>query len=84
MKITTVGIDLAKSVFQVHAVDERGRAVLRKQLRSFERASSASWAPVRAEAIAATVISNFSAAPISACLHLTDSFRRPAVHDEPA
>jgi transposase len=33
MKITTVGIDLAKSVFQLHAVDERGRAVLRKQLR---------------------------------------------------
>ena len=27
------GIDLAKSVFQVHAVDERGRAVLRKRLR---------------------------------------------------
>ena len=33
MKITTIGIDLAKNVFQVHAVDERGRAVLRKQLR---------------------------------------------------
>jgi transposase len=33
MKITTAGIDLAKSVFQVHGVDERGRAVLRKQLR---------------------------------------------------
>jgi len=33
MKITTVGIDLAKNVFQVHALDERGRAVLRKQLR---------------------------------------------------
>jgi transposase len=33
MKTTTVGIDLAKSVFQVHAVDERGKAVLRKQLR---------------------------------------------------
>ena len=33
MKITTVGIDLAKNVFQVHGVDERGRAVLRKQLR---------------------------------------------------
>ena len=32
MKITTVGIDLAKNLFQVHAVDERGRAVLRKQL----------------------------------------------------
>ena len=33
MKITTVGIDLAKNVFQIHGVDERGKAVLRKQLR---------------------------------------------------
>ena len=33
MKITTLGIDLAKNVFQVHGVDERGKAVLRKQLR---------------------------------------------------
>ena len=33
MKITTIGIDLAKSVFQVHGVDEYGRTVLRKQLK---------------------------------------------------
>jgi transposase len=33
MNITTVGIDLAKNVFQVHAVDARGRVVLRKQVR---------------------------------------------------
>jgi len=33
MNITTVGIDLAKNVFQVHGVDARGKAVLRKQLR---------------------------------------------------
>lgn len=33
MKITTVGIDLAKKVIQVHGVNERGKAVLRKQLR---------------------------------------------------
>jgi transposase len=33
MKITTIGIDLAKSVFQVHGVDEHGKAVLRKQLK---------------------------------------------------
>jgi transposase len=26
MNITTVGIDLAKQVFQVHGVDERGKA----------------------------------------------------------
>ena len=33
MKITTTGIDLAKSVLQVHGVDEHGKAVLRKQLK---------------------------------------------------
>lgn len=33
MNITTIGIDLAKSVFQVHGVDERGKVVLRKQLK---------------------------------------------------
>src|SRR5487761_2529522 len=31
--ITTIGLDLAKSVFQVHAVDEMGSVVMRKQLR---------------------------------------------------
>lgn len=33
MEITTIGIDLAKSVFQIHGVDSAGRAVLKKQLR---------------------------------------------------
>jgi len=33
MQITTVGIDLAKSVFQIHGMNERGKAVIRKQLR---------------------------------------------------
>jgi len=33
MKITTVGIDLAKNVFQVHAVNEVGKKVFNKQLR---------------------------------------------------
>ena len=33
MKITTVGIDLAKNVFQVHAVNEAGKKVFNKQLR---------------------------------------------------
>lgn len=33
MKITTTGIDLAKSVFQVHGVDGRGKPALRKQLK---------------------------------------------------
>ena len=33
MKVTTIGIDLAKNVFQVHGVDRRGKATLCKQLR---------------------------------------------------
>ena len=31
--ITTIGLDLAKNVFQVHGVDQEGEAVLRKKLR---------------------------------------------------
>jgi transposase len=33
MNITTVGIDLAKNIFQIHGVNEQGKRVLRKQLR---------------------------------------------------
>jgi transposase len=33
MKVTTVGLDLAKNVFQIHAVDGRGKVVVRKQLK---------------------------------------------------
>ncbi len=33
MKITTIGVDLAKNVMQVHGVNERGEPVLKKQLR---------------------------------------------------
>jgi transposase len=32
-EITTIGLDLAKSVFQVHAVDDAGKVVVRKRLR---------------------------------------------------
>ena len=33
MKITTIGIDLAKNVFQVHGVDERGNPLIQKKLK---------------------------------------------------
>lgn len=32
MEVTTIGLDLAKNVFQVHGADSRGKAVLRKRL----------------------------------------------------
>lgn len=39
MKITTIGIDLAKAVFQIHGVNEQGKVVLRKRLNRSEMAS---------------------------------------------
>jgi len=36
MPTVTVGLDLAKHVFQVHAVDETGKAIIRKKLRRSE------------------------------------------------
>lgn len=36
MKTTTIGIDLAKNIFQIHGVDERGKVSVRKQLKRAE------------------------------------------------
>ena len=36
MNASTIGIDLAKSVFQVHGVDAAGAVVIRKKLRRAE------------------------------------------------
>jgi transposase len=39
MKITTVGIDLAKNVFQVHGVNEHGKIALKKQIKRDQMAA---------------------------------------------
>ncbi|MFT5933991.1 MAG: transposase [Hydrogenophaga sp.] len=39
MKITTVGIDLAKNVFQVHGIDVHGKVLIKKQLRRDQMAT---------------------------------------------
>jgi transposase len=36
MTIVTVGLDIAKQIFQAHGVDRSGKAVLRKRLRRAE------------------------------------------------
>ena len=33
MQITTIGLDIAKNVFQVHGIDAAEKVVVRKQLR---------------------------------------------------
>jgi transposase len=39
MKLSTVGIDLAKNVFQVHGIDEHGKVLVKKQLRRGQMAT---------------------------------------------
>jgi transposase len=39
MKITTVGIDLAKNVFQIHGVNAQGKVMLKKQLKRDQMAA---------------------------------------------
>jgi hypothetical protein len=39
-EVTTIGLDLAKHVFQVHGIDADGAVVLRKQLRRSQQATS--------------------------------------------
>jgi hypothetical protein len=43
--ITTIGLDIAKSVFQVHGVDAGGRVVVRRQLKAGEGYLSADADP---------------------------------------
>lgn len=38
MKVTTLGIDLAKIVFQVHGIDQHGKVMLKKQLKRAQMA----------------------------------------------
>lgn len=45
MAIATVGLDLAKNVFQLHGADAEGRVVLRKRLRRDGVATDASAKP---------------------------------------
>ena len=33
MQVTTIGLDIAKNVFQVHGIDAKEKVVVRKQLR---------------------------------------------------
>jgi len=38
MQVTTLGIDLAKNVFQVHGIDDHGKVILKKQLKRAQMA----------------------------------------------
>ena len=54
MHITTIGLDIAKNMFQVHGIDAAEKVVVRKQLRRGQvrnflrrcRPASLAWRPV--------------------------------------
>jgi transposase len=45
--ITTMGFDIAKSVFQVHGVDAVGQVIVRRQLKRFSRSLRHAWSASR-------------------------------------
>jgi hypothetical protein len=42
MNVSTIGIDLAKNVFQLHGVNELGKTVIKKQIRRDQMAKFSS------------------------------------------
>ncbi len=36
MQVTTIGLDIAKHVFQVHGIDQDGQVLVRRQIRRSE------------------------------------------------
>ena len=59
MQITTIGLDIAKNVFQVHGIDAAEKVVVRKQLRRGQliafskiwRRALSEWRPARPRTI---------------------------------
>jgi transposase len=57
--ITTIGLDIAKSVFQVHGVDAEGKVIIRRQLkRRYVLAFFLQGLTAKAANGAATIIGN--------------------------
>jgi transposase len=68
---TTIGLDLAKSVFQVHAIDEEGGIVLRKRLRLGQVLAFIAGIPPRLVGLEACATSHYWARELIALGHET-------------
>lgn len=69
MEITTIGLDLAKTVFQVHAVDRDGNVVVRKALRRSQVLAFFKQTPPRLVGIEACGTSHFWARELTKLGH---------------
>lgn len=68
-EVNTIGIDLAKHVFQLHGVDGAGRVVLRRRLRRSQIASFFAALPPCVVGIEACGTAHFWARQIAGCGH---------------
>jgi hypothetical protein len=76
MMITTIGIDLARAVFQLHGVDARGNAVLKKQLKRDQVLSFFANLPSCLIGMEACGSAHFWARKLQALGHTAGSWRR--------
>ena len=77
MEITTIGLDLAKSVFQLHAVDAYGTVVWRKKLRRSALLDMLAEVPPCMVGMEACATAHYWAREISALGIRCASCRRP-------
>lgn len=68
-EITTVGLDLAKSVFQVHAVDAEGRVAIRRQVRRQQLVKFFAGLPPRLIGMEACATAHYWARELTALGH---------------
>jgi hypothetical protein len=88
MKVTRIGLDIAKQIFELHGVDQRDRVVLRKTLKSdrvleyfTQLEPCTSPARVRAAKILLASTENLSCGGLSDGM---DPARVQGLHNEPA
>ena len=69
MEVTTIGLDIAKNVFQVHGVDQAGEVVIRKRLRRSRVVSFFEKQPGRLVGIEACPTAHYWAREVQAIGH---------------
>jgi transposase len=68
-EVTTIGLDLAKNVFQAHGVDGRGKTVLKRQLKRAKVATFFANLPMRVVGMEACASAHHWAGKLAALGH---------------